>query len=61
VIAAGDYVVAGSITALGTALADFPKVCKATSQGTQKFLWRVMSLGDVGTGAVGTTIVIKRV
>lgn len=31
-IAVGDYVVAGSITAKGTALAIYPKVCKATVQ-----------------------------
>jgi hypothetical protein len=61
VIAVGDYVVAGSITAKGTALTSFPKVCKATDQGTQKFLWRVVSLGTAGTGAVGTRIVIERV
>ena len=31
-IAVGDYVVAGSVTAKGTALATYPKVCKATVQ-----------------------------
>ena len=76
VIAIGDYVVAGTITALGTKLAAFPKVCKATAQpGTTPadlaaagaalrnamFAWRVESLGTVGTGAVGTAIVITRV
>lgn len=61
VIAVGDYVVAGTVTAKGTDLTDFPKVVKATSQGTQKFLWRVVSVGTAGTGAVGTTIVIERV
>lgn len=61
VIAVGDYVVAGTVTAKGTALATYPKVCKATSQGTQKALWRVMSLGPVGTGAVGTVGVIGRI
>ncbi len=60
-IAVGDYVVAGTITAKGTALATYPKVCKATSQTPGAFAWRVMSLGTVGTGAVGTTIVIERV
>ena len=61
VIAVGDYVVAGTATAKGTALTTYPKVCKATSQGTQKFLWRVVSLGTAGSGAVGTTGVIERV
>lgn len=61
VVAVGDYVVAGSVTAKGTALTSYPKVCKATSQGTQKSLWRVVSLGAVGTGAVGTVGVIARV
>lgn len=76
-IAVGDYVVCGTVvakdTALGTALA---KVTKATVQqgatpadltaaGTMikqaMHGWRVVSLGSVGTGAVGTTIVIERV
>lgn len=76
VIAVGDYVVAGTITAKGTALAAFPKVCKATQQpfGTfadlaaaatgvkhALFAWRVESLGSAGSGAVGTTGVIRRV
>lgn len=61
VIAIGDYVVAGTITAKGTALPNFAKVCKATSQAFGKFTWRVVSLGSVGTGAVGTTIVIERI
>ena len=59
--AVNDYVVAGAITAKGTALASYPKVRKATSQGTQKHLFRVVSLGTVGTGAVGTAGVIRRV
>ena len=58
VIAVGDLVVAGTITAKGTALTAYPKVCKATSQAVQKFMWRVVSLGTAGTGAVGTDIVI---
>jgi hypothetical protein len=58
-VVVGDYVVAGSITAKGTKLAAYSKVCKATSQGTQKFKWRVVSLGTAGTGAVGTTIVLQ--
>ncbi len=74
-IAVGDYVVAGTITAKGTALTAYPKVCKATYQpgGTLADLaaataalraslhsWRVVSLGT-GAGAVGTTIAIEPV
>lgn len=61
VLAVGDYVVAGSITAKGTPLASYPKVCKATSQTPGAHSWRVMSLTQVGTGAVGTAVVIERV
>lgn len=61
-IAVGDYVVAGSATALGTALTGgFAKVCKATTQTNTGFAWRVVSLGEAGTGAVGTTIVVQSV
>lgn len=60
-IAVGDYVVAGSATAKGTALGAYAKVCKATSQTYGAYAWRVVSLGQVGTGAVGTTIVISKV
>lgn len=60
-IAVGDYVVAGTVTAKGTALAAYTKVCKATSQTYGAYAWRVVSLGTVGTGAVGTTIVISKV
>lgn len=61
-IAVGDYVVAGTITAKGTALTAPPKVCKATAAGnTLNYKWRVVSLGTAGTGAVGTTGVIARV
>lgn len=60
-VVVGDLVVAGSITAKGTALTGYPKVCKATSQAVAKFMWRVESLGTAGTGAVGTDIVIKRI
>lgn len=63
-IAVGDFVLAGSVTAKGTALASFPKVCKATDQAaaqTKAYRWRVMSLGVTGTGAVGTNGVIERV
>lgn len=75
-IAVGDYVVAGTITAKGTALTAYPKVCKATVQpgdvpgsltaaAAQTLAalhsWRVISLGVAGTGAVGTTIVLQPV
>ena len=60
-ITIGSLVVAGTITAKGTALASYPKVCMATSQAAAVHMWRVVSLGTVGTGAVGTTIVIERV
>lgn len=62
-IAVGDYVLAGTQTAKGTALAQYQKVTKATTQATVKgspYNWRVESLGPVGTGAVGTMIVIRR-
>lgn len=63
VIAVGEYVLAGSATAKGTALTGYQKVVSATNQATAKgspYAWRVVSLGSAGTGAVGTTIVIKR-
>jgi hypothetical protein len=78
-IAAGDYVVTGTVVAKGTYLSastGYPKVCKATVQpgavpadltaaGAQVLAslnaWRVVSLGAVGTGAVGTEITIERV
>ena len=61
-VAIGDYVVAGSITAKGTALSGYPKVCKATAAGTGlNHKLRVVSLGSAGTGAVGTVGVIQRV
>lgn len=75
-IAIGDYVVTGTVVAVGTAQTAFPKVTKATLQqgatpatlaeaGTMikqaMFAWRVVSLGSAGTGAVGTTIVVERV
>lgn len=60
-IAVGDYVVAGTQVAKGTALSTYPKVCKATTQGgAQVHRFRVVSLGSAGTGAVGTTGVIMR-
>jgi hypothetical protein len=59
-IAIGDYVVAGTVVAAGTALSIPARVCKATAAGnTLLFKWRVVSLGSAGTGAVGTTGVIE--
>jgi hypothetical protein len=63
VIAVGDYILAGTLTAKGTALLQYQKVAKATTQANVKaspFSWRVESLGPAGTGAVGTAIVIRR-
>lgn len=61
VVAVGDYVVAGTPVAKGTALSESARVCRATSQTPGAFAWRVVSLGSAGTGAVGTTGVIQRV
>lgn len=76
-VAIGDFVVAGTAVAAGTALSVPAKVCKATIQpgiteatvvgeindhvNAAKFMWRVVSLGAAGTGAVGTTGIIERV
>jgi hypothetical protein len=61
-VAVGDYVVCGTIVAKGTALTAPAKVCKATGAATTlNFKWRVVSLGSVGTGAVGTTGVIEQI
>jgi hypothetical protein len=61
-VAIGDMVVAGTLTAKGTALTDYPKVCKATAAaGDIVKKWRVVSLGVDGTGAVGTRGVIQRI
>lgn len=60
VIAVGDYVVAGTVTARGTVLPAQPKVCKATAAATGLVaLWRVVHL--YGTTAVGQTALIERV
>lgn len=64
VVAIGDYVVCGTPAAKGTALVwpAGPKVCKATAAATGLIhLWRVVSLGTAGTGAVGTAGLIDRV
>lgn len=76
-IAVGDYVNAGTITAKGTALTNYPKVCKATYQPgadpgstaaagaaikAMAFAWRVVSLQKEGaTAAVGDVMTIQRV
>lgn len=59
VIAVGDYVVAGTAVAKGTALVGAPKVCKATTPTGMYFAWRVVSLE--GTTAVGQYATIARV
>lgn len=61
VLAIGDYVVTGTVQAKGTDLPTHLKVTKATDQVAAKaapFRARVVSLGQVGTGAVGTAAVI---
>lgn len=61
-IAAGDYVVVGTVVAAGTALTGPLKVRKATDQAAaaaSPFAARVVSLGTAGTGAVGTTGLIE--
>jgi hypothetical protein len=60
-VAVGDYVVAGTPVARGTALTVPVAVKKTTTPMTSQFAWRVVSLGSVGTGAAGTTGVIERV
>lgn len=61
VIAVGDFVVAGTVVARGTSLADAPpKVCKATAVGTGiVHTWRIVAL--YGTTAVGQIGLIERV
>lgn len=61
VIAVGDYVVAGTPVARGTALGSaFPRVCRATAAASALVhKWRVISLD--GTTAVGQTGLIERV
>lgn len=62
VVAAGDYVVVGTVVAAGTALPGALKVTKASDQTIAKngpFKARVVSLGNAGTGAVGTSGVIE--
>lgn len=76
VLAVGDYVVTGTVVAKGTKLGGPLKVTKATAQPGASLAdlvaataaikaglhaWRVVSLGQAGTGAVGTVGVIERV
>ena len=53
-VAIGDYVLTGTVVAKGTALTAALKVTKATSQTPGAYKARVVSLGQAGTGAVGT-------
>ena len=60
VVAVGDYVVAGTVTARGTALPAAPKVCKATAAAADLVhKWRVVAL--YGTTAVGQIALIEKV
>lgn len=60
-IAVGDYVVAGTVAARGTALTAAPKVCKATAPANELvFKWRVVALLG-SSGAVGQKALIERV
>ena len=62
VVAVGDYVVVGTVTAKGTALTGPLRVTKAADQAVAKaapFKARVVSLGSAGTGAVGTVGVVE--
>lgn len=63
-VVVGDYVLVGSVVAKDTALTEPLRVTKATSQANAKatpFAWRVVSLGLMGTGAVGTIGIVQRV
>lgn len=59
-IAVGDYLVAGTVVARGTALTEPVRVCKATSQALALFMWRVVSF-KTGSGAVGSVALMERV
>lgn len=61
VAAIGNIVVTGTPIAKGTAQSGYPKVCVATTPANVVHKWRVVSLGTVGTGAVGTVGVIERI
>ena len=61
-ITIGTYVVAGTVTAKGTAQTTPLKVRSATDQAVAKaapFKARVVSLGSAGTGAVGTVGIVE--
>lgn len=61
-IAIGDYVLVGTVVAKGTALTGPLRVVKATDQAAAKAGFRkarVESLGNAGTGAVGTVGVVE--
>lgn len=61
-ITVGQYVVVGAVTAKDTALPGPLKVRSATDQAAAKaapYKARVVSLGNAGTGAVGTVGVIE--
>lgn len=60
-LAIGDIVNVGTPVAKGTAQTTYPKVTKATTAANVVQKWRVVSLGTVGTGAVGTTGTIEKV
>ena len=57
-LAIGDYVVAGANPARGTKLTGPMIVKKAAAAPEGPFFRRVESLGDAGTGAVGTTVIV---
>lgn len=60
-LAIGNIVVAGSITAKGTALPSYPKVCVATTPANVVHKFRVVALSDAGSGAVGQRVTIERI
>lgn len=55
-LAVGDYAVAGANPARGVKLVGSMKVKKAAAAPTGRFIARVESLGNAGTGAVGTQV-----
>lgn len=62
VVAVGQYVVTGTVVGKGTALAAPLRVTAATNQGTAAtapYKARVVSLGQSGTGAVGTVGLVE--
>jgi hypothetical protein len=61
VVTVGDIVVCGTPTPRQTPLVGYARVCRATTPASVMFRWRIVSLGVVGTGAVGTHGVIERV